>query len=380
MSTMSPQGRKGPAEPAARLIPIAGLSEAEIAAWGRLASAAIEPNPFFEPDFVLPAARHTTDRDVSLLVVEDEAGWRACLPVVRDRYRRVAPVLAGWRGPHGYLGTPLVAGGDPAEAMRALLRLGRSAAGPLRLLMIDRTAADGRVFAALEEAIEATNLTIVIDVAVGERAFMKRRDEPGDYTASVGRNHRHKLRQKGRRLAERTGAPIEITDRAGDVAAVERFLDLEESGWKGHAQTSMRSEHHAVFFRQVCETYAAQGRLELLDLHCGERSIAMKCNLRSGAGTFAFKIAFDEEFGRFSPGEQLELANIEVFHAGGSEWMDSCANPKREWINRLWPDRRSIRTMLLAPRGPRAAAARLGLATPLRWRDRVTRRRTDAPR
>ena len=46
-------------------------------------------------------------------------------------------------------------------------------------------------------------------------------------------------------------------------------------------------------------------------------AVAMKCNFLSGAGSFAFKIAFDEAFARFSPGVQLEIDNVQAFHEQG---------------------------------------------------------------
>jgi hypothetical protein len=38
------------------LLPLADLTARDVAAWRDLAARAVEPNPFFEPDFVLPPA------------------------------------------------------------------------------------------------------------------------------------------------------------------------------------------------------------------------------------------------------------------------------------------------------------------------------------
>jgi CelD/BcsL family acetyltransferase involved in cellulose biosynthesis len=124
---------------------------------------------------------------------------------------------------------------------------------------------------------------------------------------------------------------------------------------------------HAAFFREVCEGFAAVGRLQLFELHGGGRTVAMKCNLVAAPGLFTVKIAHDEELGKFSPGVQLEVENVEKFHETDLDWMDSCATPENETFNRLWPDRRRIATRLLgrpglrtrlAGRAFRAAAAR----------------------
>ena len=99
----------------------------------------------------------------------------------------------------------------------------------------------------------------------------------------------------------------------------------------------------------------------MLELRAGGRLVAMKCNLLAPPGAFAFKIAFDEEFSRFSPGVQLELENIEFFHRGELEWMDSCADPNNAMINRLWGERRQLQSVLYAPRGTVGAVMMAGV-------------------
>ena len=142
-----------------------------------------------------------------------------------------------------------------------------------------------------------------------ERALLTRSDAAG----SIGGHHAREARRLGRRLSEALDGPLEVTDHAGDPDAVERFLELELSGWKGRAGTAMGSTPgRAEFFRRVCAPPSPPpGGCELLDLGTGTRSAAMKCNLIAPPGSFGFKIAFDDALARFSPGIQLELAQIE---------------------------------------------------------------------
>jgi hypothetical protein len=73
----------------------------------------------------------------------------------------------------------------------------------------------------------------------------------------------------------------------------------------------------------------------------------MKCNFLAHDGAFAFKIAYDEAYARFSPGTLLELENIREFHRRDElRWMDSCAVSDHFMANRLWLDRRSLATVL----------------------------------
>lgn len=61
----------------ARLVPLPRVTAADVRAWRRLADAAVEPNVYLDPRFLVPARHRGRDvADVRLLVVEEGAsGW-----------------------------------------------------------------------------------------------------------------------------------------------------------------------------------------------------------------------------------------------------------------------------------------------------------------
>lgn len=86
-----------------------------------------------------------------------------------------------------------------------------------------------------------------------------------------------------------------------------------------------------------------RNRLQMFGLFLNGEPLAMKVNFLSDPGSFAFKIAYDERYAKYSPGVQLELENLRRLHESPDvEWMDSCAVPKHFMINRLWKERRTI--------------------------------------
>lgn len=345
------------AGPRARLISISDLDRDAIARWRDLGERAVEPNPFFGPDFLIPAAELVERAPQRLLVVDDDDGvWRACMPLGRRRLRLLTGTREAGVTQYGFLSTPLLAADAPERAADDLLA-SLPDPGGTEVLLLERLATDGPFFDALRRAVAAGRLRL-LESHQYERGLLARRDGGVD-AADLGRHHRHEVRRMGRRLSETFGGTLEVTDRAGDPGAVERFLELELSGWKGRTGTAMGSTPgHAEFFRRLCAAFAAAGRLELLDLGTGTRSAAMKCNLIAPPGSFAFKIAFDDAAAKFSPGIQLELANIKRFEAGGLEWMDSCADPDNAMINRLWPGRRAVGTFVVGASTWRGRLAR----------------------
>lgn len=346
------------------------LRDADRTAWAALAARALEPNPFFEPGFVTAAAERMATPDVALLVAREGERWLACVPVARAGRRWRVPAREAWTHDHAFLGTPLLDGERPEAAARALLRV---AARDRRatVLVLPQARADGPVAAELRRAA-ARRGARVLEVDRQERAALDRRPEE-DYLQTTLKPHRRReLQRLGRRLEAELGE-LEVADRAGDPAAVERFLALEASGWKGREATALAADAgHAAFFRELCARYAAAGRLQLLELRAGGRPVAMKCNLLAADGIFCFKIAFDEELAAFSPGVQLEVRMIGLFHGHTSAaWMDSCAHPRNGMINRLWGDRRAICTLVL-PAGPAGAVATQLLHAARRTRARPT--------
>lgn len=361
----------------ARIVRLDELTHRDRRNWAALAERAIEPNPFYEPTFVVPAVQRFGARDVALLVVGGVDRWSACLPVRRAWHWRRLPLraLVGWRHQYCFLGTPLIDDED-MEAVLALLverALDDRRAG---CLVLDWLGCDGPVASALSRVVVDRGLRSRVYESFS-RAAIERRSEPTYLSETLRPKRRKELKRLERRLAEDLDTPLTVADRGDNPAAVAEFARLEAAGWKGREGTALASRSpDADFFEEACRGFRQEGRLQLLSLSAGERAVAMQCNLRSGEGLFCFKVAYDEVLASYSPGVQLELRAIDVFHARSTiAWMDSCAEPQNELINRLWPDRRALRSLVIAPKGAagRSALASVGAAAALRARWRGSR-------
>ena len=109
----------------------------------------------------------------------------------------------------------------------------------------------------------------------------------------------------------------------------------------------------------------------------------------AGATAWTWKIAYAEDFARFSPGAQVMLeAPSHLFADGRIERIDSLASADHPMVDRLWPDRLAIGTLVIGPKpgSLRATALHaLGLAslraeTPARELARHLRARLKARR
>lgn len=347
------------------LISLLDVSPAQLVAWCLLAARAVEPNPFFEPAFVLAAARRAGAQRGALLVVERRGEWLACLPV-QPRGAPPFGALQTWWHPYCFLGTPLVDREHVDEGITALLCAARDRN---RFLALQLVGLDGPIAAAVDRAVAAEGLQVVHDGRF-ERACVVRR--PGEPRLDLPAKDR---RRRMRRLEEQLGQVV-VRDRSGDPEAVEQFLDLEAAGWKGEIETALVSNPaDAKFFREMCAGFADAGRLRMLELRGDSAEpIAMYCDVAAGDAVFAFKIAFDARYRASGPGIELLTRVVEDFgERSGERLLDSCAASDSDFANGLMPDRRELASRVIGPTGARSGLARRAASAAT-----ATRRRREA--
>src|SRR5205823_5877592 len=116
-----------------------------------------------------------------------------------------------------------------------------------------------------------------------------------------------RLAEGGVVIASSTGEPAAIAH------ALDDFLTLEASGWKGRAGSAARAsaEIHQ-FMKSAVNGLAVEGKATIDRLFVDTRAIAAIVRLRSGAMAWCWKIAYDENFARASPGVQVLLDATEA--------------------------------------------------------------------
>jgi hypothetical protein len=349
--------------------------------WTELEREALEPNLFFAQQPVLPAARHLeAGTSVSLLIGEAGARLPFLLPVVPLR-------------------PAVVRGGSPAPVMGARLLLSRHAAalpprrprpdldgGPVRtltcrsatLLVMRLHSGDGPVAAALSRPMP-TGLRP--QAGFDYRPWVRAPPSHPDLRHRVDRQKDlANFARRRRQLRQTLEAGIDTADRtaAGLDEAIEEFLRLEASGWKGRTGTAMLCRPgHDRFFREVCRGFAEEGRLMFLGLQAEGQVLAFSTALLAGRGLFGFKKAHDEAFARWLPGTLLDLDVLAWFQEMRDlDWLDTCSS-RTSWqgdaVRRLSTDPDALAPVRRGGPGRRGDDHRLPTSTRLPARDRDRR-------
>ena len=143
--------------------------------------------------------------------------------------------------------------------------------------------------------------------------------------------------------------------------ALSDYLTLEASGWKGRAGTAA-GQHAGVrtFMTNALEALAAEGHARIDRLMQHGRPIAATITLRSGSSAWFWKIAYEEDVARHSPGVQLTLDVTEQLLAQPDILrVDSCATADHPMIDHLWRERLALTDLLIAPSAQTLAQFRI---------------------
>ena len=343
--------------------------EKHVAAWEDLAAASIEPNAFYEPWTLMPAlqAYGSEKRSLFALAQTPDPARPLGPPLlcgffpleIRDHCEAVSrklplKTLCLWRKPEMmYLCAPLLRAGYGREALAAFFNWLDTGSHNCSLMEFGFVTGEGPFHHLLVDYLHENLKSAYVAESFTRAMFRPAADSEDYIRAALNRARRKEYRRQERRLAETGRLEYAALDADSDVDAwIEEFIEFEATTWKGDGGCALASnEADRKYFVEIAREAFRRGKLMMLALRFNGRPIAFKVNFLSGDGSFAFKISFDEEYARYSPGVLLELENIRLLHERPQiKWMDSCASPDRFMINHLWTDRRAIQTMVVSAR------------------------------
>ncbi|WP_085808807.1 GNAT family N-acetyltransferase [Sphingomonas sp. TZW2008] len=324
------------------------VDDATLAAWDVLARDAGAANPFYAPAGVAAGQLLPESGRVRLLLVWEGARLIGALPLRTKTARGIALFVENWDQRLRALGEPLVLPGhETAFWQAALPALARAPGQWLRLSAIDRDSASTRALLAVlgargrpfYETRRYARAVLHAGLSSAEHAAQHVRGK-------VLKEHR-RLRA---RLADRGALRFERLAAGEDVGPwIDALFALEQTGWKGREGVAAAADPatEACFRAMIAAAHAA-GELDFHRMTVGGQPIAMLANLERGDEAFQLKIAYDEEWASFSPGVLIEMEYLAyALDVRRLSRVDSCARAGHPMIDRIWPDRRTIVSLIV---------------------------------
>ncbi|WP_146686050.1 GNAT family N-acetyltransferase [Bradyrhizobium canariense] len=332
------------------LTPLEGIAANK---WRELAERAVEPNGYYLPEWELAVNALVPGRtDASALAAWSDARSTrlvGLMPVVSlwRAYKVPLPALVSAH-PYGTLCTPPLDRDLADDAVTQLMQQARKA-GAHALILRDMSL-DGAAMKAFAKVLQRSGLRPQILQSNSRACLDATRDADELLRDALGAKKLKELRRLRQRLAEHGAVRFDVARTPDDVAAaIEIFLALEASGWKGARGTALaQNDGDASFIRRATTALAATSQCEIVTLRAGVTPIAAGIVLRHQDRAFYFKIGIDERFAKFSPGVQLTLdLTRHLCTDPGIATADSTASPDHPMINPIWRGRLAIGDVLI---------------------------------
>jgi CelD/BcsL family acetyltransferase involved in cellulose biosynthesis len=318
-----------------------------------LAKQSIEFNAFYSSWMLIAALEFLVPVGVMIVVIRHmRDGITGVFPFELQRRFRGLPIpaLRSWRHPYCFLCTPLISQPHARETLSQLMSWVESSRSPAHLIEFDLVSGDNKFFDLLKTEMQSRNW--VSHSMSYERATFRPAESA---TTGLSGKHLKELRRLERRLGDEGACTYRTLSADESIEPwIDNFLQLEASGWKGREGTALGSDAKSQgYFRQVALAARTHDSVQMLAIEINGVPVAMKCNFIANDISFAFKIAYDEKYAKYSPGVLLEMFNMKnlVEHCPEITMMDSCAMPDHFMINRLWTGRRTMTNCLAASHG-----------------------------
>ncbi|MGX4770802.1 GNAT family N-acetyltransferase [Bradyrhizobium guangdongense] len=379
MVDIAHQAAIGPASKDATpaLVPLTAI---EPGPWRALAQRAVEPNGYYLPAWELAVSASARGRTgASALSVCGGSSTRliGLMPVVSlwQAWKIPLPALVSAH-PYGTLCSPLIDRDASVEAATRLLQRARKA-GAHALILRD-VALDGAAMASLKEALGRDRLTSRVLSSYVRASLDATQDGDRLLQEALGAKKLKELRRQRHRLEEHGAISFDVARKVDEIKpALETFLQLEASGWKGKRGTALLQDAgDAVFIRRAVPALAETAQCEIVTLHAGATPVAAGIVLRHQDRAFFFKLGIDERFARYSPGVQLTLDLTRHLCADPViASADSTASADHPMINPIWRGRFAIGDVLIPLRRHDPIVALIHAALIMRGLARETARR-----
>lgn len=324
--------------------------------WRALAERAVEPNGYYLPGWALAVNAFASGRtDQSTLVARDchsqngnarLIGLMPFMPMARA-YKIPLPAFVTAE-PYGTLCTPLLDPDMTHDAARELMRQARDAGA--HALVLRDVSLEGAVMRAFGEVLRQDGLRSRVLKSHLRACLDATRDCDDMLREALGAKKLKELRRQRHRLAEHGAVKFEVARTSSGVAtALETFLSLEASGWKGMRRTALiQDDGDARFIRRAAPALAESGQCEVMTLTVDDTAIAAAIVLRHQDRAFYFKLGIDERFAKFSPGVQLTLdLTRHLCDDPAIATADSTASSDHPMINPIWRGRFAIGDVLI---------------------------------
>jgi CelD/BcsL family acetyltransferase involved in cellulose biosynthesis len=266
---------------------------------------------------------------IEIFFITGAQGVAAVLPLCRDN----GP-FARWR----LIGAREVF--EPGDALsrhpEGMRLLAKAIAGERRALRLDRVPATSPLISALRAAMRGRGWTLVRPATPSPAITLDEAWKDPESQFNSGR--RSDFRRAARKASEFGQLSFEVISPKPDEfdALFDEAIAVEVRSWKREAGTALAVDRSKErFFRDFFHAACEAGTFRLAVMRIDGRVVAMQMALECLDRYWLFKIGFDQEFARCSPGSLLMLHTIGWAAKRGLRSYELLGNVE-PWIAQFW--------------------------------------------
>lgn len=297
--------------------------------WTALCEEGASNEPFFRPEWFAAFVKNF-EKEILLLIVRRDAKLRAVLPLVRKKanlHGVPARKLQAVFNLHTQR-FDLIHGRDETEREEIIGAVWKEIKKQcqwdvLEMRLVKKDSWLGDLLAAAERENYRTGIWKMDSapfVSLPQSDDKEKLIE--QFFKNLSKNRRQLLKKKLRYLEELGKVEFVVT-RGYSAELMQKYFGLESQSWKERAGTSVTSDLkatqlHEDFARAVAEKNA----LFIHELKLNDRTIAMYISIMYDRQTIGWKMSYDEEYARFSPGNLLFREVLNECMRNGSPELD----------------------------------------------------------
>jgi len=336
------------------ILDICEVDNSFISEWTHLEKRCIEPNIYLDSVFIFPALEYLSkNKKIKILVVNEYINGQQILRAT-GVFEEIKPFkmlpykyLDAYMSPYSFLGGLLVDQSDPHAIIDAIYNYFISNSDKWCVVKFHEVPHDSIII----KKAHIDHRVVWYSTNSYERACIHISEKFLENPLCGVSKKRRKNTKRCFNLLSKVGAVRwkVISGAEAKYQLLSDFYRLEHAGWKGKMNSSFLSiAEHRKFLDDVFMRASKKGCLFFTELCLNDKVIAVTVNFLLQEKMFAFKVASDPEYDKYSPGILNEYKFLESYPECGLniEFVDSGAYVG-SFIERFWPDRYKIESGII---------------------------------
>jgi len=246
---------------------------------------------------------HSDDRDLHSIFIYISDDLVGVLPLLCQKTRRWGRLSRCYTTPHSSVDI-LSWPGMEDTIMKALSRYLNNKSPRFDYLKLRMVPADSPSIKSISSQVKFCR---VIRELGGYCSYLNTAGEYSEYTKRQSSRFRRNLRRVKRNLSRAGKVNLKIlTGLEADPEVLDDFIRMECSGWKGRAGSALECQHELMsFYRDLVPAMQDLGWLRWHLLELDGAVIAAQLAIQMHGTQYIVKIAYDEKYAGYSPGNIL---------------------------------------------------------------------------